>query len=1687
MASDPQTPEKNDLKFVEYLGNVGIVETENLLNDFLERHSELSDGKPVSPRVFRELFDDHFEPVYVSRSFITEELSTAWGLYAAIDEEQDVEETKEELQSISDSGANARRKYNGLFKRLLDIIAEAAPHVNWRSNKTKPPRQDLAEWIDSKHAHFTNLINDPNNNLMKKELEIVQAALEQAKVELPVTKDEGAMAYMATARSAAKRQQLDDGDGAGDGPPTKKVKQEYPAGTWWGAHKEKLSCSDAFFGIIDEYKAYLANPGGDLPGSQAYKLKVADFLKRALGDVGMRDKANAILLRHKFRFRESGYDHATTFVTPGAPEAKIRLSSGKPKFYALNDFKKILGGGFSPEELSPEDLVPPTALAHRMVALAHSQERSGVALRGGASGSGSVLADKYNYATTYPFDIDPERTVHACMVRENMPLRFREPEELWKQLIDDARFPILTLEQSIEEDRPPMQNSDYVEGKSIDRLREKLSKIIVPSEWDTLLREDDQGHIDASAETWDVIVDDAMGKVYDFVWENEDINADAPALLQDGGKDKPKTRYDRKMKDRHFSKILAYVFRARVYHCLLYCLKWRQYLLGNIKLSPLIECEKMLYQIWDWHEELYMNWENNKWFEISDPNARRTLESRYEARDILRQGWMKHMDACDDALKNLARNELYYDGPLALTGSATAVITNTRAKKQPGVLISNTRGVGGKPIEPFNEVDEINSKTREVWAAIDKEIEENDAKEAAEKAEQIRLGTYVSPPRMKTPEPWVPTWPGQQRRRLESPPLASPRTLQSLGYTKYHEPGRVPEDNPPPFRDSDLDDTDDDNDDEDDDDDDAGIDPWTNPTGTVTGPQGGKTQKAVVKDTSAALEYLQKVREAYSKNLDDTIEKNHRLDPLDPGNRGPIHANNIDIMAKNQIIWSLDTELHNLSRDIDPLNDGNHGRGATQKWPMPDPDDFLKNTTPIPPQPKVPLGINSLSRGPLLGEHTLPGHPRVFVGAAATFGVDPSPQDKDDTPPLPSYFGPSGSGRAGAGGESGGAAPTGPPGSSGANAPRGSSKARDSTPKPEAQPDRSGRVEELRSYIQKANAARVAIRRYSALQMHGKLPEGDDGSEYMEARETEKKYDQMYLDLYKRSDKQQQKEASYWKDVEERRLMKQIVTQQQQIDRLAERDRIATEKMKQQQEQEQQQQQQQEQEQEEQQAASQNVSTSPLVYAFKALPVMTQAQLLKRAEGMKTRAILDFNKAKNSYQAAQGKETKAWNAFTADRNNAQLRTRAVEAQAVLEAAKKHVTKLQNSVMVANLCQLSQKQWDTPAETTDKLNRTLDLLNGDWMSWKRRRTFQDNAEIRHMNNVWSLEVVNIIFQALKAVDVNPGVEWWWETHDSFWEVSASTMQRKRTIWVHSVVRDLSARLAEMNPPRDCPLKTPPEPEIWNNEPALTVDELLEKERVTLGMPAPKPLRPQLSASRLATPLGGLSNPPSRASHPPVATTHRMHVVKLPPTPSTPWMGVPPSVSLPPTPGLMSPQPKPTTSKPARTLSELPTLPELKSSKTPKPPKSTKLTAPPTTVAPTPTHISKPEPKPEPTQTKAPKIKVIKKPAPTPKPTPPPTATSVAPIAIPPTPSQTPSPVTTTRSPTLAPTLELGYRSGEPNDAWPELKELIIAVWTAFVAWESLRQVSGDTSQVPGPDRPLWPKPVYVAANGGYYDL
>lgn len=130
------------------------------------------------------------------------------------------------------------------------------------------------------------------------------------------------------------------------------------------------------------------------------------------------------------------------------------------------------------------------------------------------------------------------------------------------------------------------------------------------------------------------------------------------------------------------------------------------------------------------------------------------------------------------------------------------------------------------------------------------------------------------------------------------------------------------------------------------------------------------------------IEWLKRIRQVYKDALNEAVKKNEKLDPSDPADRPAIQINNIDIMAKNQLVWSLDVEIENHSKKT--------GEGAKMRWTLPPSKTSYKQTKQLIGRRILPTNVTSLYPSAVIpGSHQPPRLSKIIVGGRPGMGLDP--------------------------------------------------------------------------------------------------------------------------------------------------------------------------------------------------------------------------------------------------------------------------------------------------------------------------------------------------------------------------------------------------------------------------------------------------------------------------------------------------------------------------------------------------------------------------------------------------------------------------------------------------------------------------------------------------------------------------
>ncbi|KAI0516843.1 hypothetical protein F5B22DRAFT_646579 [Xylaria bambusicola] len=885
---------QNQLEFFRVLGGNNFKTRQENFQLLVATHQELGDDNElVSPKVFRSIYDDHLIPLLDARTFIVQELSSIWGVYGVLPAEFDNETSakREELKATGEAAVDARNSHDSLIKEIVAVTVVCAERVNWSKHKNDDYQHELLKWVIEKQARLTGSISDPNNSIIRSELEAVHSPLTKGfaalskklsiqaekkgnstiiKIQtkkLTLNKSSTSSSPPLRLRAEKEEDSNDDGlkhllseldsvngdDDGNNGGPSKKPKLDVPIGEWWGPRKSKLSCTNTFFDVVREYKAYLANPTHP-SHSRPYIEALIVYLRRALVECGKDDQTYKILMKDEWNFRDETLKVCAvpTVLRPGATEANYRL--GMNGFTGLNDFKRMLGGGLTDYELEETNHLPE---AQGMLALAHAAKIGDRhTLRGGAADGKDGQEERLRKA-----------------IRTATQLRFRDPVTLWEQLVEDATYPAGVFDARVKEVRPPMTDPNRIgQPKPMSFFREMMSKVVDTKEWNKAQGVFDLFSVDELLDKYKKFIENSKEKANAFLNEDDRLFPHEPKLNEAGGKDKPKRRYGN-LRDKDFAKSIGYAFRARMFQVLRFSLTWRAYILGFRTLRDLLMEEKALLQIWDDHEALYMEWENCRWFTLSNAQEISRLENRYAARELLRKVWVNEIKGIDTALENLRKYPNCYD-------DAGKGLLSAQFSDESGLATLLDSGLLDKP-------EYKTHANKQVYG------EANDA---------------------------------NILRGVQSP----------MDYNIDTDVEEQAYDNSKPL------------------------------------------------DLDASRRFLEKTLAVYEKSLDKAMRANNNLDDTDPGNAAIMQKNNIDIMATQQVIWSLKTELHNLNRSLDPLSEDSVGKGAALKWKV-DEGDYWKNIKPLPRKTPLPLRVKSLGLGFMPGEHPKPDHPALLLGCPPGF------------------------------------------------------------------------------------------------------------------------------------------------------------------------------------------------------------------------------------------------------------------------------------------------------------------------------------------------------------------------------------------------------------------------------------------------------------------------------------------------------------------------------------------------------------------------------------------------------------------------------------------------------------------------------------------------------------------------------
>ncbi|KAI0535686.1 hypothetical protein GGR58DRAFT_529097 [Xylaria digitata] len=1354
-----------------YLGTENFKGVTGEYEKFQASRPELLNQDKVSPRIFQQIFDNHVVQICINRTYSAQKRNDVWEKFPLLGKD---DPKGDELKKVANAAVKSMDSYDRLLRKIVVVIKGCVRRVHWKKHVKNNAQENLGNWLKEKHTYFNDLLGDSLNSGIKPELRSIIAALNKGMKALQVSPSQQpkkstqatptgstnaiqlktgqkgtynpksvtpktAIPKTATPKTTApktgdvgcgdigcgdvgcggdvecggtKRPLDDDEYKSSDGPAMKKLKLDQSATGWWGPQNSKLDCSDQFFDVVNQWKQYLANPTHE-PGTIEHCKQMGEYLERALDEVDKRAFIDQLLLRDEWNFRDERLGHARTpsFMRPGCQEAARRLGSITSYFChpGSNDIKLLLGGGLSYQELSPEDQEP---LPAGMLALVHSYNENGGSLRGGGGDDEEGSLEKQQKS-----------------IRDHTNLRFRDPDTLWEQLLEDAKYPLDAglFKIRLEDGRPLMTDPARV-GNFIDDLREKMSRSLVLTEWEKAQQQQDVSRIETRINHYAGIVKAARQKAYDFIHRNPDkIFVDQPKLNEEGGKDKSRPRYG-KVLDKEFIRALGYAFRARVFHVLSLALYWKLYLRGLRPLSELLTQEAENLRIWDLHEELYMEWENNKWFSLSSKYEITQLETRYESREFLRAVWGRERKAIQEAIDKLKQNPNYYNitvypTPKSLVGT----------KKNAGIQAHTPKTPSKAPSKTVASIKDLFDLVGNGQGLLGETGVKEDVKEEI----KIEEGEEEETPAMKKAGSVGTT--GIDNNNLTHDIMDVDGVAGVTGGLKVE--------------DGDIDD---------------------------------EIQKAGIQ---IAVDFLENIRDVYQNKLSQIIKQNEELDDQDPGNYNIISRNNIDAMAKNQILWSLGTEIHNLKRSVDPLSEKSYGKGADQNWELPDDETTWANTRPFPVKRGLPLEVTSIGLGPVPGDHWLPDHPRVLLGCLPDFGDDLDVDEESIEPAGSNLFG------------------------------TGAASGAVGTTKKEPEQQQAGAtmktivssqtLTKLRGILKEKNAAELRIRRLTRLQKGGKVLTVKQKKDLDSTRKLKRDYLALYKKLHNKENATIRAQADLIEQEENNRLSLEIQAVEVVVDKeLA--DGIAKQEQHQQAILQVQKAREKVEEELAKNPSAKSMSLADLSNLAKSLSAdqpqpqpkpkskpqsqsQSQSQIaakggpLKDAEKFFAEAHAEVVKCEKRANEAETEAKETEEAIKGNMNDAKLKEIEKLAQHKVDERRRKLIDAIGKWRVASEELYVQQKWDDPPETVDALRARLTSLNQDWEDWVDGYDWSNsNDDLVSHNDQWVLETISFMFECCKALGFNPGHELWLPMYENFWASAGDTLERKRKIWLHSLV-------------------------------------------------------------------------------------------------------------------------------------------------------------------------------------------------------------------------------------------------------------------------------------------------------------
>ncbi|KAI1074970.1 hypothetical protein F5B20DRAFT_420624 [Whalleya microplaca] len=743
------------------------------------------------------------------------------------------------------------------------------------------------------------------------------------------------------------------GSGNGTGQPSQKrnkgeEEEEEKVGTWYGKNREKLLVNNRFLNVVDEADSYFqAETDGKKIDYAARTAAARTYLIRALETVGLADRIGRLDPIEGVTAR-----FLSPTVTADDQYANFNDHHG------LNHYKTELGGGLDQgEEWAQQDLEERILRGEQEDQPRQSQPRQSQPSRrrglfGGAEPRQKPPADLK--------DLLRRIGVNGTYTPYNDLQRLQKDAELgYREITNWNNEPIYPV---------------MVPGKDLtENPRIAIRKLIrtatraLDLQFDTVRATNNVNDLKRMAEVLANRIDLLRGKAHLFLTTY--IDNDIPIKLQTS---EEKKRW--KCKVRNIREIIPTVFALRLVHAMRLEALWKLYRAEAISTITLLRAEETRLQAWKIHERIWNEYDGCRYFQLKAEHMMSHVRQRVDRRRILIATWDQDIARINDAIETMEKN------PDAFPTLSALLANQTASGEQP-----SGEQPSGAPPPPTSQQPPGRQPSGKQPSGVQPSGKQPSG---AQPSGEQPSGEQPSgkQPSGKQPSGEQSPW---KQPSGEQPSGSLPGTLKELTSSNFTSAGGNA---PPPSSFNLL----------------KNLLQSKNREDSSEQPEQQTEDNSTVPDRQNAanrantidIASLIHARNDYENEIARVKQMNADLDEYDPGDHQHIELNNIDIMAKNQVVAILDKEIA-AAQAADPFAHDVLGAGVHVRYTAPPVDTYYRDTTRIPPPRRLPLGINSLAGGPLPGEHPVPGLTRVLVGTPAVFGYS-SPDDlsapSDPTP-----------------------------------------------------------------------------------------------------------------------------------------------------------------------------------------------------------------------------------------------------------------------------------------------------------------------------------------------------------------------------------------------------------------------------------------------------------------------------------------------------------------------------------------------------------------------------------------------------------------------------------------------------------------------------------------------------------------